>query len=251
MAQELEIELPAEPKTFGLRDSRTSKESEIVEKALGNIFRRIFILISKEKQYPFELGPIKQRYEQTVYAAIRKAMQKQFLIAFGYVERSMGFETFISSKDEFDLSRATEEGVKRFWNKVDALANNQIEVMLAEDFGQEPPHLLNVKYILLLLSLSLSTNALGRATVSKSQQVLEANGLDPTRLRYMWVAQTDERTCLVLPNGQPGCRLLAGRIWEYWQGPEIPMPGGIGLSPTHFNCRCRVILLFDGKQKLL
>lgn len=57
------------------------------------------------------------------------------------------------------------------------------------------------------------------------------------KIKFEWVAQQDEKTCLVLPDGSPGCALLDGQIFEEGD-PDLRIPGENGPNGSHSNCRC-------------
>ena len=71
----------------------------------------------------------------------------------------------------------------------------------------------------------------------------KAQKVDPNKdVFFRWVAILDERTCIWLPSGKPGCGQLDFSSWNWSERFEVPTPGGIGSNPTHFNCRCRVLI---------
>ena len=243
-----DIELPS---VLTLQQSTTTKESELVEKTLAKMLRRLMAIVGKDPNFPGNVEALKQSYGLRVYSLLRKALQEQYIIGMNYVEKSFGIETFISGKDEFNLSRATDAAVEAFWFKVQVASQNIMQVQFEEAFGQEEILPFNLNYLWLLLSVSLSTMTLAQSTISKTVELVEANNIDTRRVQFKWIAQLDEKTCLVLPNGRPGCRILNGTVWEFGQIAEIPTPGGRGLSPTHYNCRCRIVVILDNKEKLL
>lgn len=244
----MSIELPT---VITLQGSTTTKESEIIEKALARQLKSLMAIVGRDDNFPSNVAGLQLLYGRQVYSKLRKAIQEQYIIGMNYVEMSFGIETFISGRDEFNISRATEKAVDRFWNYVQIAAQNVMQIQFEEAFGQEETVPFNLNYLWLILSTSISIQTLANATVSKGIELVEANGIDARRVRFKWIAQFDEKTCKKLPNGRPGCVFLNGMIWEIGQAAEIPNPGGLGLSPTHYNCRCRVVLIIDGEEKLL
>lgn len=245
----MSIELPT---VITLQQSKTTKESEIIEKVLVKQLKSLMAIVGRDKDFPTNIAGLQLSYGRQVYSKLRKAIQEQYLIGMDYVEMSFGIEAFVSGKDEFNISRATEKAVDRFWRYVQIAAENVMKVQFEEAYGQEEGIVpFNLNYLWLILSTSLSVETLFNATVSKALEFIQANNIDQTRVKFKWIAQFDEKTCKKLPNGRPGCVFLNGMSWTVGQIAEIPTPGGLGLSPTHYNCRCRVVLIIDGEEKLL
>lgn len=59
---------------------------------------------------------------------------------------------------------------------------------------------------------------------------------------FLWITRLDEKTCIELPNGEPGCAALNGTAW-FTDDPGIPTPGELGLNGTHPHCRCFLDLI--------
>lgn len=97
---------------------------------------------------------------------------------------------------------------------------------------------------------SIAIKGMGRAILEDINAVarkeLETGGgkrrLTTDDISYIWFATLDEVTCRKLPNGGLGCRYLHGTEWSFDNAFDVPTPSGTGRNPTHYNCRCRIII---------
>lgn len=81
-------------------------------------------------------------------------------------------------------------------------------------------------------------NAVNRKDIKEGKK----RKLTTKDIYFIWEARLDEFTCLKLPNGSKGCRYIHGTRWKFDDAENVPTPGGTGRNPTHYNCRCRIII---------
>lgn len=83
--------------------------------------------------------------------------------------------------------------------------------------------------------------------IAPGQPVVQRRAVTTSDIWFIWKARPDERSCLVLPNGDAGCKFLHNTRFAYTERDQVPTPGGTGANPTHPYCRCRILIQVGNK----
>ena len=189
--------------------------SDDIQKALTNVYLKLFTEIKKNPNYPTTTVLLKNQYNRKVHDATRKAITDVFAQGHNYVGRQLKVETFQNDSDTALIKQETDKSVAMFWTRLDADARRQVEIQGAEArlILTESKDEFDTLFFLENAALITTTGALAISTLTKSQQIINDPELPTEKPRIRWVAQLDERTCKVLPNGNPGCYYLDGQTW--------------------------------------
>src|SRR4030095_5564509 len=227
---------------------RVDRTNEI-NSALSNVYLAFFREIKKGADYPDNISRIKTQYQRKVYDATRKAISEVYIVGQTYVGDKLGVETFQTDTDTANIKTDTDKSVTLFWNRIEADARREREIMTQKRQQQavqlakeeEPLQDYDTSFYMQNAALITTTGALALSTLSKTKQIAADPELDTKKPKIRWVAQQDEKTCTRLPNGGQGCAYLDGQEWDY-DDAEIPVPGRLGPNGTHPNCRCYLSL---------
>jgi SPP1 gp7 family putative phage head morphogenesis protein len=192
-----------------------------IEKALTNVYLKIFREIKKDENYPNNLPALKKTYNRLVYDNTRAAVQQAVFIGIEQVNRKLKTQSYITRKDIEVIETNTNKQVASFWRKV--------EIAIAEEFS---PLLVGggISDYFSATAISSVFTSLADAVVSKVNQTIDlVTGREKPRLE--WITKGDSKVC-------PICQALDGREFDY--DADIPRPGEEG---THYNCRCQLIML--------
>ena len=199
-----------------------------------------------------------------VYDIIRSYVQQSFELGTKYVSDIARLEPRLTESDILAIKQMSDSFVFRFWGRVQM----QIFQLKISDSGliEEmtlPNDQFNPNFIVNSLSIAITSQALNEATKTKAGELLMATTqpvmqqinavelqagttykslkdrivADPSidtnpPIIYMWVTTIDERTCQL-------CISLHGQTWDISEVDLIPnIP-----DETHYNCRCRVMLV--------
>jgi len=220
--------------------------TEEIRKALAAVYLKLFTEIKKDRNYPIDITFLKSKYNRKVYDASRKAVSEVFAESHKYVGRRLKVETFISDRDLGLIKEGTDKAVSLFWTRLDADAGREQKIAQQQNrlIVQEVSNPFDTEFYLDNAAMITTTGALAIGTLSKTDQIAsdpELNATLDSRPVIRWVTKEDEKVCLQLPNGLPGCAFLDGQTWDYID-PDIPVPGRLGPNGTHPNCRCYLSL---------
>jgi hypothetical protein len=206
-----------------------------LERALTKVYLNIFDDIQKDERYPNDLLFLQQKYGKLVYDNTRSAVQQAVILGIEHVNRKTRTEPYLTLKDIELIEKNTAEQVASFWRKIALEIKAQREAQLrVELMGAGIRDFLNAT------AISSVFSSVADAVVSKLGQLRDVLiGQDIPKAQVTWVAMRDEKTCRVLPNGNPGCASLDGQVFDY-DDPNIPVPGRLGFDGTHPYCRCMI-----------
>jgi len=133
------------------------------------------------------------------------------------------------------IEKNTAEQVASFWRKIGLEIRAQREAKFREELMGA-----GIRDFLNATAISSVFSSVAEAVVSKVGQLKDVLlGRDIPKAQVQWIAKQDEKTCRVLPNGNPGCASLDGQVFDY-DDPNIPVPGRLGFDGTHPYCRCEI-----------
>lgn len=192
-----------------------------------------------------------------VYEILRSRIQQSYQLGIDYVTELLGRENYFSRHDIDIITELTSDYNNRFWGRMETLLMDSspgIQRQITNNF------------VITSIASDITTRTLSTATVSKTQEltadgsgrmviagikqieqrlaarnpgifgtgIAQAPGLV---IRFQWVISLTDRTCKL-------CKALNGIMWDI-NDHTMPTPGGIsnGGMHTHFNCRCRIILV--------
>lgn len=206
-----------------------------VERALSNVYLRLFAEIKKDENYPDNIPALVQRFNKKVYDSTRKAVESVYQEGTNYVGMRLKTESFLTNIDIANIQETTDANVKAFWNRINDDAQRTIEQR--DKIVIEPKPSLATAAMLTGISTVIATSSLALGTKSKVQQIasdpeisLDGTDLKGEKPRVRWITQMDERVC-------PICRELDGQTWAY-DDPLVPVAGRMGPNGTHLRCRC-------------
>jgi hypothetical protein len=213
--------------------------TEAIQKALANVYLSLYKEIKKDPDYPLIPLLLRQKYSRKVYDATRKAISQVFGEGHNYVSRALNVETYQSDSDTILIKRETDKSVNLFWTRLDADAGREREIQSAQSrlIITEQKDEFDTEFYLENAAMIATTGALAISTLSKTKQLVDDPELPTEKPKIIWRAQQDEKTCLRLPDGSPGCAFLDGQEYEI-DDPDIRVPGRMGPNATHANCRC-------------
>jgi len=219
---------------------RVDRTDEI-QKTLANVYLDLYKEIKKNPNYPSYVPALQLQFQKKVYDATRQAITQVFAQGHSYVGRVLKVETFMSLTDLGQIKSETDSAIARFWKRLEADATRQIEIQNAENrlIVTDKKQEFDTQFFLTNSAMIATTGALAISTLSKAEQIASDPQLkdEVKKPQVRWVARQDEKTCEVLPNGDPGCRYLDGQVWDY-DSPDVPVPGRLGPGGTHGSCRC-------------
>jgi hypothetical protein len=247
-----------------------------LENSLNRVYLRIFKAINREDDYPDNIAAIQRKYNKIVYDNTRSAIQQAVILANEKVNRLFKTQPYLTQKDLNLIEKNTKDQVDSFWRKIilDIFRKQEQRLMggaaigdVEDDVSLEPPpdleHLTGASELSLFVvkkkksppkpippdldmtnALQMVTTAaiyttFADATITKTGQLADTIEQKP---KFLWIARLDEKTCIELPNGEPGCAALNGTGWAY-DDPSIPVPGELGSTGTHPHCRCFIDLI--------
>jgi len=232
-----------------------------IENSLTRIYVRIYKAITREEGYPSNFFFIQRKYNKIVYDNTRAALSQVQQLSSEFVNRKTKTNSYPTLADIELIKQQTQKTVDSFWRKI------QIDIQrTAEDKETD------IITYMEIVAISAATGTLALSTKSKINQIIQPNRsltggssfsdipITPTETTaeiklplLLWIARLDEKTCIELPNGDPGCGALNGTTW-FSDDPTIPTPGELGPQGTHPHCRCFLDLIMpdDGRyQRLL
>jgi len=223
---------------------RVDRVNEI-EKALTNVYLTLYTEIKKNPNYPEFIPALQMQFQRKVYDATRQAITQVFAQGHTYVGRVLKVETFMSLTDMAQIKSETDTAIARFWKRLEADATREMEIQNAENrlIVTDKKDEFDTQFFLQSAAQIATTGALAISTLSKTEQIVSDPELSQEVKRPIirWQTAGDERVCLRLPSGEPGCAFLDGQTWDP-EDSSIPVPGRIGPNATHFNCRCILVL---------
>lgn len=159
------------------------------------------------------------------------------------IERNSAFQNNVDPKTikkrlNLNFMLSTTATTLSTWTLKEATVNKLIDM-------RDQIENLDYRIILNELKASAALKGIGRAILEDINAVTRTGKqrkLTVNDIHFIWESRQDELTCLELPNGQKGCRFLHGKKWRFDQANEVPSPAGTGRNPTHYNCRCRIII---------
>lgn len=216
-----------------------------IERVLAKIYGSLFDQIKTSDFFPWDLNSVKREFNDAVYSRTRTAVTEAYTVGINYVGSKTNSDVYLGDSDLSNIKEATNNAVTSFWNRITEDARRTREQEIEAERKQKDRA---TTAMLATTSTVAVTSALAVSTLSKTKQVIEEpsptpesesdqSQEQPPKPQIKWVAQLDEKTCQILPNGEPGCASLDGTVWDY-DDPEIPVPGRLGPNGTHPNCRC-------------
>lgn len=211
-----------------------------IERALANVYSALYNRIKADPLFPWNMVDIKTKYNEDVYSRTRKAVTAVYTTGIDYVGYKTNSDTYPGDTDLANIKTVTDKAVVSFWYKIgeDAKRNREQEL---EVEGKQQDRA-TTKLLKSTATVAVTTG-LALSTISKSRQVLNESSdlVDTTeKPRMKWTTAMDEKVC-------PICSRLDGQTWEY-DDPSIPVPGQLGPSGTHPNCRCYLDLITSGSD---
>lgn len=234
-----------------------------VEKALARTFVKLGNQIQNDKQYP-SLSLLRIKYNTLVYDNIRSALSIIQQIASRYVNDKTKTNPYPTSVDINLIKEQTQKTLDSFWRKI------QIAIQT-----ENTP----LSSYLTMTATVAATSSLAKFTQLKINEIQKNSELlggsfgdiysteedwapetdiirqskrkpkskrkprqSKRKPKLLWIARLDEKTCIQLPNGDPGCGALNGTSWDF-DDPTIPVPGELGPLGTHPHCRCIIDLI--------
>jgi hypothetical protein len=239
----------------------TSRKNRKIELELSRRLDEVVNLIKREYAAGrfTTSGYAKSVLELEVYEILRSRIQQSYQLAIDYVTDLLGRENYFSRHDIDIISELTSDYSNRFWGRVETL-------LLDNSPGMT--RMITNNFVITSLTTDITTRTLSVATVNKTQELTAVGngsgnmvvagikqiekrlaarnpgifGTGITQepglvIRFQWVISLTDRTCNL-------CKALNGVMWDI-NDHTMPTPGGIsnGGSHTHFNCRCRIILV--------
>ena len=222
-----------------------------VERTLSAVYAEFFRRIKKSSSYPWDLIAIRRAFDTPVYSATRKAISEIYQTGTAYVGGKFGADVYPSDTDLFNIKLEADRAVKSFWFQITEDSKRAREQEVGDEKNKQDRKteslLGTVAQVGVTASLAIGTFSKTNQLQAQVKQTTPAGPQDPDadttdttdgkKPKLIWHAQIDEKTCKILPNGNPGCGDLDGQEWDY-DDPNIPVPGRLGPNGTHPNCRC-------------
>lgn len=209
-----------------------------LERSLNNVYLRIYREIRKDENYPGKYWMIRPKFERQVYDSTRAALSQVQQIGAESVNRKTKTDFYPTTQDIELIKQQTQKTVDSFWRKI------LLEIQRIFE-GKET----DTKAYLEIVAISAITGTFALSTKSKINQIVQlapilvGGAISLTNKPvFKWIARLDEKTCIELPNGDPGCGALNGTFWAM-DDPTIPIPGELGSYGTHPHCRCFLDLI--------
>jgi hypothetical protein len=241
-----------------------SRKNRKIEFELTRRLDEIVSLVRREYEAGRIISPgyAKSILEAEVYDIFKSRIQQSYQLGIDYVTELFSKENYITREDVDIIDRLTLEYSNRFWGR--------IEVYLGSI--SDPNSEITNNFVVTSLAIDLTTRTLSTATISKTRQIQPRSisamtgryavsgikdienrlsiaflrgvgSIPPLVMRFQWLISLTDRTCKL-------CKSLNGLIFDIFDA-NIPTPGGIGRNHTHFNCRCRLIVVESSVDKAL
>jgi hypothetical protein len=203
-------------------------------------------------------GFAKSVLESEVYDILRSRIQQSYQLGIDYVTELFARENYLTRMDVNIISELASDYSNRFWGR--------IETLLLEVSTPDVSRMVTNNFVISSLAVDITTRTLSAATVNKTIELtsqgssrmavagikdierrlaarnpgLFGTGIATTpglKIQFQWLISLTDRTC-------KQCKALNGLAWDIGDL-TMPTPGGIsnGGTHTHWNCRCRLILI--------
>lgn len=240
------IAIAAELENININLTKTNREAKLVQEELAKKLERKLNVILRDYKLAkgfMSLDTIKMNNEAEIKSMIRKAIQKNYILAINYVEKALkSNEVYLSGRDVELIKSETNRISDMFWRNTFTFLkqwqlNEHLKLMpigIAFDFS--------IDGIVKLISGIATTSILGKATQTKVQELppepaeidLETGiaTMGPKRV-LVFATEKDSKVC-------PICQHYEGV--EYFEDdPFIVRP----IEDTHIGCRCRLLIKVD------
>jgi len=222
--------------------NRSQRAGE-VERVLSSLYSQFFNQIKKNKAYPWDMVALRKEFEQKVYTTTRKAVTEIYTTGTSYVGSKFKEDVYPSDTDLLNIKSETDRTVRSFWFQIQEDSKRSREQEVEEESKKKDRQ---TESLLGTVAGIAVTAGLAVGTFSKTSQLKQDQppGEEEKKPKLVWRSMLDEKTCQVLPNGNPGCGDLDGTEWDY-DDVNIPVPGRLGPNGTHPNCRCQLDLIME------
>lgn len=211
------------------------------------------ILLEIVRQYPITTATYSSQYQQIynekydqVYAAIRTNTQKAYEIGADYVTKKMDTSSYLTDDDVGFIADQAEKNTERFFGRLRTVMEHSTEKYY-ESLLSTPGYSIDMddeeqvqfykhrienskSYLFSSVAVAVVSGTLNAATMRKAQ-ALNKNYQLMGEMIFLWRASFDERTCMI-------CDGLNDTVYEV-NDYFMPEP----IDSTHYNCRCRVLLV--------
>lgn len=255
--------------------TKTNRELDKIERQYEPKIHAVFKVIVKEytgKEYL--LHEAKKKYNPYITQVLKSLITRVYLLGMEYIGRAINrpYLLTLEQSDIDQINMQTTFSIEQFWRllmrylqviknrtlvfprqrtvqqRVAAAPTQDKPAPTAEEEQEEAQNRLleiitNVKFVL----DAIATPILAISTINNIRKLSRLQSLAPTAeptgiptlplgsRRLRWATSRDERVCII-------CQSLEGREWNP-EDPAIIIPK-IG---SHPRCRCRLLLVIDGK----
>lgn len=215
-----------------------------LEKALTNVYLKIFKEIKKEPYYPNNFYHVFQKYNKLVYDNTRSAIQQSVILGGEKVNRLFKTQPYITQADLDLIKKNSEANTASFWRKIqlDIMRKREqmqltggAEIQYDESGDPIPPPDLDMSAYLLSVAVASLFGSFADSTLSKTTELADTI---PQKPMVQWSAVLDSKTCDQLPDFSEGCSQRNGKIYEIDDSDLLAHMPGTG---THPWCRCELI----------
>ena len=243
-----------------IADLRLDRSQKVlrIERALARTYVKIAEQMQRDKRWP-DINSLKVRYRTLVYDNTRAALSVISQISTRYVNEKTKTNPYPTEADIALIKQQTDKTVDSFWRKIQLKIQkkeNDLESFVAIVAQVGATGTLALTTRAKILQLQIKSKPLSGASLYSSEEdwnpeLSTEQAITAKKPKLVWISRVDEKTCLKLPDGSPGCFYLNG-MWWFADDPNIPVPGELN-NQSHPWCRCFLDLVMpeDGKYNYL